>query len=165
MSRLFSFLFIAFAMVIHGEGHFNPSVAQAKEEWSVQCNQQNCQMYAEIRLDNGKLFNNIAFRKLDANTYAGIVKLPLGLHIPSGINIGIDEAAIIQAKLITCQPEGCEAAFTANETVVSFLKRGTRMTILLRKAGDRKQLALNYSLMGFTRNWNEFHKRMESLKH
>ncbi|EEA94562.1 hypothetical protein PJE062_550 [Pseudovibrio sp. JE062] len=120
-------------------------------------------MYAEIRLQNGTLFNNIAFRKLNATTYAGIVKLPLGIHIPSGINIGIDQAAIIQAKLITCNPDGCEAAFTANQTVVDFLKRGEKMSILVRKAGDRKQLALNYSLMGFTRNWNEFHKRMEIL--
>lgn len=163
MSRLLSFFVVTFAMVFHGGGVLAPTSAQAKEEWSVQCSKQQCQMYAEIRLQNGTLFNNIAFRKLNATTYAGILKLPLGIHIPSGINIGIDEAAIIQAKLITCNPDGCEAAFTANQTVVDFLKRGDKMSILVRKAGDRKQLALNYSLIGFTRNWNAFHKRMEML--
>ena len=163
MSRLLSLFFIAFAMVFHGGGIVAISSAQAKEEWSVQCSRQQCQVYAEIRLQNGVLFNNIAFRKLNATTYAGILKVPLGIHIPSGINIGIDDAAIIQAKLITCNPEGCEAAFTANQTVVDFLKRGDQMSILVRKAGDRKQLALNYSLIGFTRHWNEFHHRMETM--
>ncbi|SDR48677.1 invasion associated locus B family protein [Pseudovibrio sp. Tun.PSC04-5.I4] len=163
MSRFLTFILVAFAVMFHGGGNSFISTAMAKEEWSVQCSRDQCQMYAEIRLQNGALFNTIAFRKLNAKTYAGILKVPLGFHVPSGINIGIDDAAVIQAKLITCKEDGCEAAFTANELVIDFLKRGTQMSILLRKADDRKQLALNYSLMGFTRNWKEFHKRMEVL--
>ncbi len=70
MSRLLSIFFVAFAMVFHGGGIVAISSAQAKEEWSVQCSRQQCQVYAEIRLQNGVLFNNIAFRKLNATTYA-----------------------------------------------------------------------------------------------
>lgn len=133
------------------------------KQWSVQCDKQQCQLYAEIRLQNGQLFNNIMFRKLENGVYAGILKLPLGLHIPSGIKIGIDDDALIDAKLITCRNDGCEAAFGASEEVVGYFKRGRQMSVVITKSSTRKRLALNYSLMGFTRNWNEFEARSNPL--
>lgn len=137
--------------------------AAPQNQWSVECSQDLCQVYADIRLKNGALFNSVLFRKLGANVYAGVLKLPLGLHIPSGIQIGIDDDALFDAKLITCKADGCEAAFTATPAIVNFLKRGKTMSIVVTKSSDRKKLALNYSLIGFTKNWSEFVKRMAVL--
>ncbi|KZL27420.1 invasion associated locus B family protein [Pseudovibrio sp. WM33] len=146
-----------------GVNAYSTTEPSNEEDWSVKCSSDLCQVYAEIRLENGALVNSIMFRKLEADVYAAIIKLPLGIHIPSGIQIGIDDDALFNAKLITCQPDGCEAAFNANKTIVNFLKRGKAMSIVLTKSSDRKKLALNYSLIGFTRNWEEFTKRMAVL--
>ena len=152
----------ALVMLSHGGGI---AFAQDSEpqDWSVQCNRTNCIVVAEARLQNGALFHQIRFEKVDSDLYAGIMKLPLGIHIPSGVQIGIDDDALIEAKIVTCTSEGCEAVFNANETVVNFFKRGRQMSVALTNNSDRKKLAVNYSLMGFTKNWEEFRKRMNVL--
>lgn len=163
MIKTLSAAFAALAMGFHSGGY---AYAQDKQEsqWSVQCDDSQCQMYAEIRLGNGALFHNIVFRQIEDGRYAGIMKLPLGIHLPSGVKIGIDDEGIIEARLITCRPDGCEAAFAATENVVGYFKRGLLMSVVVRKVSDRQQMAMNYSLMGFTKAWGEFEKQMEARK-
>ncbi|KZL26245.1 invasion associated locus B family protein [Pseudovibrio sp. Ad37] len=163
MKPIWILLTAAMLFFFQGVNAYSTTEPSNEEDWSVKCSSDQCQVYAEIRLENGALVNSIMFRKLEADVYAAIIKLPLGIHIPSGIQIGIDDDALFDAKLITCQPDGCEAAFNANKAIVSFLKRGKAMSIVVTKTNDRKKLALNYSLIGFTRNWEEFTKRMAVL--
>ncbi|EEA94662.1 invasion associated locus B family protein [Pseudovibrio sp. JE062] len=163
MKPIWTLLTAALLFFLQGASAYSTTEPSNEEDWSVKCSSDLCEVYAEIRLDNGALINSIMFRKLDKDVYAAILKLPLGIHIPSGIQIGIDDDALFDAKLITCQPNGCEAAFNANKAIVNFLKRGKAMSIVVTKSSDRKKLALNYSLIGFTRSWDEFTKRMAVL--
>ncbi len=151
----------ALALIFQSEGF---AIAQEEQQdWSVKCTEVSCELVAEARAANGALFHRIKFEKLRSDLYAGMMTMPLGIHIPSGVQIGIDDDALIEAKIVTCNSEGCEAVFNASETVVDFFKRGKLMTVVLTNNSDRKKLAVNYSLMGFTKNWNEFRKRMAVL--
>lgn len=163
MKPIWTLLTAAALLLLQGVTANSTTGPSNEEDWSVTCSDDICQVYAEIRLESGALVNSVMFRKLDTDVYAAILKLPLGIHIPSGIQIGIDNDALFDAKLITCQEDGCEAAFNANSTIVEFLKRGKAMSIVVTKSSDREKLALNYSLIGFTRNWDEFTKRMAVL--
>lgn len=156
-------VFAALAVVIHGEGFAFAQESENPSQWSVRCSQTACDLYADVKLQNGVIFNSFTFRKLNQNLYAGIVKVPLGIHIPSGVRIGIDDAAVIETKVIACDRTGCETVFNADAHVVNFFKAGLKMSVVMINARDRKPIAVNYSLMGFTRTWNEFEQRMNIL--
>ena len=158
MRQLLATTLVILALAGQGVGQARAEPAPAAHaDWSVQCDggSSACSVYAEIRLPDGTLFSSIEIRTFGA-LYGGVIRLPLGTHVPSGYQIGIDSSAVIEAELITCRPIGCEAAFKVDEATLNAFKRGKQMSVVFTRIDTRKRIALNYSLDGFTRVWGLF---------
>lgn len=127
--------------------------------WQLNCPKggKTCQMISYLRTDKRKIIAALSLRnvknKQRVEKIVGMVQIPLGFHVPTGIHINIDKKIRFKAKLIDCHANGCRAIFTANPRVLSALATGKYAHITLRDSISRKQLSINFSLFGFERIW------------
>ena len=82
-----------------------------------------------------------------------IISVPLGIFLPPGVTLQIDQGKPIRAPYEVCDPDACRAGFPLNADIVSNLKGGLVLNVGLENAvGQKKNLAL--SLSGMTAGLN-----------
>ena len=78
------------------------------------------------------------------------VALPLGLDLPAGIVLQVDESNEISVPFATCVAQGCAALVTAEEEFLTELRNGNILKVAFRPFAQTKGVVLNASLRGFT---------------
>lgn len=128
------------------------------EAWSLLCDKSNtnCKAYTYIKTDKNIIASTLVIRNIkiqnsSKNSLIGILMLPLGFHVPSGIKIQVDDSLSFNAKLLECKRKGCRAIFNANAKILKKLKSGKTINIMLVDSNSRKSLILTYSLKGFSK--------------
>ena len=86
----------------------------------------------------------------------GILTLPLGLHIPSGVKVSIDDKLTYQPKLIDCGLEFCRAIFSVSHQILDAYKKGWLANVVIVDSKTQKKLLIKYGLSGFTQAFNQF---------
>lgn len=144
---------LGFALLLHGG-----ETAEATSPWQIVCQPQKfqCQMAANLKTENGTVISVISLSKLRRRTggdplLIANMQIPLGLHIPSGITIRVDERVKAPAKLIECNRIGCRALFHVKDEILKAMQQGSSITITMLDAKSRKPLTLTYSLIGFSK--------------
>lgn len=129
-----------------------PAAAPASA-WSIMCDRaETCRMETAITGDQGKTIAMLAIRKPTPDgRQLGEMILPLGLHIPSGVAVQIDEGDAFPAELIACGPGGCHAIFEATALVLASMRNGYDFKTRLVNARTLKPVGLKFSLIGFTK--------------
>lgn len=133
-----------------------------KTGWVVQCSKQKkCRVYSQILAKNKIVASSFSIIKTSISnikepTTIGIVILPLGLHLPSGVQIKVDDKLNLQAKLIECKLKGCRAIFQASPKIIDQLKKGKNIYIQIRDSKTRKNIILTYYLKGFSKAYEAF---------
>ncbi len=79
---------------------------------------------------------------------AGLLTLPLGVALPPGIGIRVDQNEPIRLQYERCVPTGCIAGFPLNDQLINQFKRG--VTAEIRVHDGVQAVALPVSLRGFT---------------
>jgi len=77
------------------------------------------------------------------------VQVPLGLFLPSGLKLNVDDGASEELQLQTCDASGCYAGGQVSETLLAALKRGTTLSILFENL-QRQPVTIPVQLAGFT---------------
>lgn len=137
-----------------------------QKAWNLICDKNSaCRVFGYIQSDDEAVVSSFSLMYLKGNRnrkskLVGMVMLPLGLHIPSGVNINFDKKVSVKANLVECRVKGCRAIFTAEKVIVDQMKRGNNMFITIIDSKSRKGLRLQYSLVGFTKTYNEFLTRV-----
>lgn len=78
-----------------------------------------------------------------------LVSLPLGMALPPGITIQIDDTKPANFPIERCEPDGCHAAMKLRDATIGQLRRGQRLTITFYD-GARKPIVMPLSLAGFS---------------
>jgi invasion protein IalB len=83
---------------------------------------------------------------------AALLTVPLGVALPPGIGLSVDDGDMIRLPYERCVPSGCIAGFPLENDLLSQFRRGTRAEIRLHDGVQG--VGLPVSLMGFTAGFN-----------
>jgi len=140
-------------------------------QWQTACNEHRCQLFHEI-LSSEKLvqsrvyFHDVGKIEGAANTKAtehrviGIATVPLGIYLPAGIEVKIDDKPLL-AELVDCTTEqGCRAAFNVDAATLDALKRGKQLALTVQDRRNDRYVTFSYQLDGFGEAYDEFLRRL-----
>jgi len=159
----YALMFLGLALVWTFSGAHSANAQD--ENWQTACDDNRCQLFSEIKNDQGttlaRLYlQNMAQEKDDASVIA-IASLPLGVYIPSGVAVDVDDDMVFKAQLLECrEDEGCRAAFDLRPKILDAMKKGNEMTIAIVDGRTRRAISFNFSLQGFTAAYRDFSARM-----
>jgi len=77
-----------------------------------------------------------------------LISLPLGISLPPGAQIQIDELEPTRIAIERCEPNGCRAGMKLTETVLETLRNGDRILVTFYDA-KRQPIEVPLSLKGF----------------
>jgi invasion protein IalB len=88
-----------------------------------------------------------------------VITLPLGVFLPAGIKMQVDEAKddAVRAPFVQCIQNGCQARMQLDNKMVAKMKGGKKVIVAF-LTPQQKQLAFPISLSGFTAAINSLKK-------
>lgn len=135
--------------------------AQAADEnaygaWTVRCEEvdsdgrPDCIMFQNLVMRTGGqpvLQISVGFAPPDHQPTV-VLNLPLGIYLPPGIGIRIDDLPPARFPVERCDPDGCQAVMKMRDTTVTQLRQGRQLEIEFHD-GERQPLKMPLSLDGF----------------
>ena len=76
---------------------------------------------------------------------------PLGVYLPSGVAIKIDEGEQIEMRMEACVQMGCEASLRVGDGLLTALKRGQTLVVGFKGGPEEETVTVPASLTGITR--------------
>lgn len=78
-----------------------------------------------------------------------VITLPLGVTLPQGVELKVDETTTSRTPYVTCTPNGCQSHVLLDDALLQSMKSGGRGTVVF--ANSRGEaVPVNFSLSGFT---------------
>lgn len=78
-----------------------------------------------------------------------LFQMPLGLHLPSGVTLEIDQGQPQQMAIESCDPNGCYAGMPLEDALLAGLKAGNTLQVTLYNL-DRETIEVPVPLTGFS---------------
>jgi len=124
--------------------------------WRVRCNTPTgapaaCQIFQNIVVkESGQpvLKFAVGFAE-DGNTAVGIFVIPLGIYLPPGLTLQVDDGQVFEMAIEICGKKGCRVRFSFDDNLLTLFKRGSSATVTF-YVGDQKAIRIPVSLKGFT---------------
>ena len=85
----------------------------------------------------------------DDRDYALILSAPLGVHLPSGARIQVDDAASLNLVFERCDAAGCYAGTLVSANLDSAMQQGTQLSVAIQDLNGR-EITARMSLLGYT---------------
>lgn len=110
--------------------------------------------YEQRRAPTGAVVVSVAIRQIEGTEKERfIVMVPLGVAIPLGLKIRIDQSDPIDLRYSLCHPQGCTAEGDASKEFVAKLKKGNMLFVAAVDAYGRVY-QLPVHLRGFTATYD-----------
>uniref|UniRef100_A0A9E8A179 Invasion associated locus B family protein n=1 Tax=Bosea sp. NBC_00436 TaxID=2969620 RepID=A0A9E8A179_9HYPH len=129
------------------------SLNETYKDWRVVCTRhgstKRCVLSQIQAQQNGQRVLAIELNAVASDTVAGVLVLPLGLSLDSGVAFRIDEKLTAQPmRFRTCLPSGCLVAVSFDAPTVLALRTGTALKIEA-TTNDGAAAPFSISLLGF----------------
>jgi invasion protein IalB len=96
----------------------------------------------------------IVLKTADQKSRLMRVLAPLGVLLPSGLGLKIDQADVGRAGFVRCLPNGCVAEVIMDEKLVGQLKSGQIATFIIFQTPE-EGIGIPVSLSGFTQGFDK----------
>lgn len=165
--RRLALLPVALAALISGYAHAQTAPGQGQQppkqtreqvqDWVVRCLEpqagqpKRCEMVQVLSERNSQrevLVMVVGYTGEKAPPQAVFV-LPLGILLPTGLTLKVDQGAPKNVGFRHCEPQGCIAPWQMTEADLNALRAGTTLTVSVNDHGG-KSVDLPLSLKGFT---------------
>lgn len=159
MSRWRWLLALVFALSLPGAAPAQDVETKTFKDWLVRCvatSKPPCTAHQQVQNDKGQQIVEIVvgYDPVERR-YPLRAELPLGIILPPGVTLKVDEAAEFPGLAVTrCVQQGCLVEFYASEEMLTALRKGTKAAFIVR-TGDGKAAALVFSLAGFSAGLEE----------
>lgn len=147
--------------VISSPAHSQGAVRSAHGDWQIRCDTppgaqgEQCALIqsvtAEDRPNVG--LTVIVLKTADQKSRLMRVLAPLGVLLPSGLGLKIDNADIGRAGFVRCLPNGCVAEVVMDEKLVGQLKAGQQATFIIFQTPE-EGIGIPLSLIGFSAGYD-----------
>lgn len=150
------FLVLTAALAAPPANAQNPH-GQVFDSWRVQCNSATgapsaCRMFQNVVLKESRepiLQFFVGFP--DQSKFpVGLFVVPLGIHLPSGVRLTIDDGQAYELSVEVCLPQGCQIRFGFDDNFLALFKRGSGATVSFFGGAKRQPYNVPVSLKGFT---------------
>lgn len=138
-SALVAFLFASGSAAARAEAPIIPLQPHPTQpEWTKVCakpgDKKNCYVTRDFVSPDGKPVLAIGYYQLrkPSERIIGRILLPLGLSLPGGVRLAIDDGAPIPGQFSTCIPTGCFAEFALTPEVAERFQKGDVLRIAAR---------------------------------
>lgn len=126
-------------------------------DWEVLCDAANACLMTQIhRNDEGSPDVIFKVSKPRVASAAGQnipalaeIFVPLGVFLPEGLALRIDQQEPVVAPFYSCVPLGCSVRAPLNDQIIETLKRGSTVTVIV-ALNPRNTIEIPLSLRGFT---------------
>lgn len=78
-----------------------------------------------------------------------LLQMPLGLHLPSGVTLKVDQGDPLLLPIQSCDPNGCYAGTALADGLLAGLKAGNTLDVTMANAA-RETIQVPVPLAGFT---------------
>ena len=96
----------------------------------------------------------IVLKTADQRSRLMRVLAPLGVLLPSGLGLKIDQADVGRAGFVRCLPNGCVAEVIMDEKLIGQLKSGQIATFIIFQTPE-EGIGIPVSLSGFTQGFDK----------
>ena len=96
----------------------------------------------------------IVLKTADQKSRLMRVLAPLGVLLPSGLGLKIDQADVGRAGFVRCLPNGCVAEVIMDEKLIGQLKSGQVATFIIFQTPE-EGIGIPVSLSGFTQGFDK----------
>lgn len=83
-----------------------------------------------------------------------MIQLPVGLFLPGGVNLQIDESKPQALVIQTCDLKGCYAATTVSQELLGAMKGGKRLLVTFQNL-NKENVNLAFVLSGFAEGYDK----------
>ncbi len=133
--------------------------AKSFKDWGYKCEKSQgdekeiCFIFQRItsKNDNKRIADTTIAYLPKVDKPVMVITLPLGVFLPAGIQLTVDEAKdeAARAPFIQCIQDGCQARAQLDDKLIAKMKGGKRIVVAF-LTPQQKQLAFPISLSGFT---------------
>ncbi|RAI45590.1 invasion associated locus B family protein [Rhodoplanes roseus] len=154
VSRLFLVLAATGALVSAASAQ--GAVRSVHEDWQIRCEtppgaqSEQCALFqsvvAEDRANVG--LTVLVLRTADQKTRLMRVQAPLGVLLPAGLGLKVDNADVGRAGFVRCLPRGCYAEVVMDENLIKQFRSGQTATFFIFQTPE-EGIGFPMSLKGF----------------
>ncbi len=155
-------LALALAAVHAERASAQGAVKSVFKDWQIRCDtppgakNEQCALIqsvtAEDRANVG--LTVIVLKTADAKSRLMRVVAPLGVLLPSGLGLKIDQADIGRAGFVRCLPNGCIAEVVMDDTLIGKLRNGKTATFIIFQTPE-EGIGFPMSLAGFGEGYDK----------
>lgn len=131
-------------------------VKQVFNDWQIRCDTppgaqaEQCVLLQSVQAEDRP---NVGLTVIILKTADGKSRLlrvlaPLGVLIPSGLGLKIDDADVGRAGFVRCLPNGCVAEVVMDDTLINRLRQGKQATFIIFQTPE-EGIGIPMSLNGF----------------
>jgi invasion protein IalB len=114
-----------------------PPNAAAPPGWAARCSSASREAPLECAMEQtavlsktGQLIVLVNIRvPSDTHTPVALVQLPLGLNLPAGAKLQVDEGKVVDLQIQTCENRGCFASTPIAPELLAALKSGKQLKV------------------------------------
>jgi invasion protein IalB len=138
------------------------AVRSVHNDWQVRCDTppgaqgEQCALMqsvtAEDRANVG--ITVIVLKTADAKSRLMRVVAPMGVLLPSGLGLKIDQADVGRAGFVRCLPNGCVAEVVMDETLIKQMRTGQTATFIIFQTPE-EGIGFPMSLKGFGEGYDK----------
>jgi invasion protein IalB len=142
--------------------HAQGAVKSVHKDWQIRCDtppgakSEQCALIqsvtAEDRANVG--LTVIVLKTADQKSRLMRVVAPLGVLLPSGLGLKIDNADIGRAGFVRCLPNGCIAEVVMDDTLIGKLRNGKSATFIIFQTPE-EGIGFPMSLAGFGEGYDQ----------
>nr|WP_245504721.1 invasion associated locus B family protein [Aquabacter spiritensis] len=145
-------LLCAFAAPASAQG----TVKQVFNDWQIRCDTppgaqgEQCVLLQSVQAEDRPNvgLTVIILKTADQKSRLLRVLAPLGVLIPSGLGLKIDDVDVGRAGFVRCLPNGCVAEVVMDDTLIGRLRQGKQATFIIFQTPE-EGIGIPLSLNGF----------------
>lgn len=154
---------IALALAAGGGGAHAQGVVKAKHgDWELRCEtppgaaKEQCALLQSVAAEDKPNVNLVVIVLKTADGKSKLLRViaPLGVLLPSGLGLKIDNADVGRAGFVRCLPTGCVAEVVMEQKLIDQMKSGSSATFIIFQTPE-EGIGIPLALAGFKDGFDE----------
>jgi invasion protein IalB len=138
--RFFWLTLTGILVLANGQGAICQGVVKSKHgDWEMRCEtppgaaKEQCALLQSVAAEDKPNINLVVIilKTADGKSHLLRVIAPLGVLLPSGLGLKIDDADVGRAGFVRCLPTGCVAEVVMEEKLIDQMKNGQKATFII----------------------------------
>jgi len=157
VARLFGPIFVGVWLMASGLPAFGQGVVKGKHgDWELRCEtppgaaHEQCALLQSVAAEDKPNINLVVIILKTADGKSRLLRViaPLGVLLPSGLGLKIDDTDVGRAGFVRCLPTGCVAEVVMEEKLIDQMKKGQNATFIIFQTPE-EGIGIPLALAGF----------------